>query len=67
MTRFPTYDDNIILLGQKMMQDAKKAGEFTDSERFKIVCHDCNTYLIGEKETIQHAKLTGHTNFHERS
>ena len=57
----------IIEMAREMMVIAKSAGQFTDTDKFKIMCGDCNTYLTGEAETVKHAKATGHTNFRERS
>ncbi|KAL4448875.1 hypothetical protein ABPG77_007592 [Micractinium sp. CCAP 211/92] len=44
---------------------AHKARAFTDTANFTLRCGVCQVGLKGEKEAVEHAKATGHTNFSE--
>jgi len=41
------------------------ARQYTDTANFKIRCGNCGTQLKSEKEAMDHAESTGHTNFQE--
>jgi ubiquitin thioesterase OTU1 len=42
-----------------------RARAFTDTARFSLRCGVCGAGVVGEKEAVQHARETGHTNFGE--
>lgn len=46
----------------KILQAAR---QYTDTANFKIRCGNCGTQLVSEKEAMNHAESTGHTNFQE--
>ena len=50
---------------RKVVAAANKARAFTDTGKFSIRCLVCQLGLLGEKEAVEHAKSTGHTNFSE--
>lgn len=41
------------------------ARQFTDTANFTLRCGVCQLGLKGEKEAVEHAKATGHSNFSE--
>ncbi|EFJ40472.1 hypothetical protein VOLCADRAFT_84470 [Volvox carteri f. nagariensis] len=57
--------------GAAIMQAAEKlvpthaVRQFTDTANFTLRCGVCQIGLKGEKEAVEHAKATGHTNFAE--
>ena len=46
---------------------AHNARQFTDVANFTLRCGACQKGLKGEKEALEHAKATGHSNFSEYS
>ncbi len=42
-----------------------QARQFTDVSRFKLRCLVCQRALGGQVDAMNHAKLTGHSNFGE--
>jgi ubiquitin thioesterase OTU1 len=44
---------------------AHAARAFTDTASFTLRCGACQLGLKGEKEAVEHAKATGHSNFTE--
>ena len=51
--------------GRALTRRAQQAGKYTDTASFTIRCLVCQRGLTGEKEAVEHAKATGHTNFSE--
>ena len=47
------------------VESAHQARQFTDMATFKLRCGTCQIGLKGEKEAVEHAKTTGHSNFTE--
>lgn len=50
---------------QKLVAEAHVARQFTDTANFTLRCGVCQIGLKGEKEAMEHAKSTGHSNFAE--
>ncbi|PRP86231.1 C2H2-type zinc finger-containing protein [Planoprotostelium fungivorum] len=65
ITIFSPKDDAATNKAMKLVQEANKAREFTDTGGFSLRCGVCQTGLKGEKEALEHAKKTGHQNFQE--
>jgi len=42
-----------------------KASQFVNVSKFTLRCLVCQAGLVGQKEAVEHAKTTGHTNFAE--
>ena len=49
----------------QLVARAHQARQFTDTASFTLRCGVCQIGLKGEKEAVEHAKSTGHTNFAE--
>ncbi|KAF2076844.1 hypothetical protein CYY_001872 [Polysphondylium violaceum] len=64
-TIFSRNDENVLKKFKKFVEDENKAGKFTDTSNFTLLCLDCNKTLKGEKEAALHAGQTGHGNFSE--
>jgi len=65
VTVFSPQDKSVLTKASKVVQDAHKAKQFTDTAGFSLRCGVCQTGLKGEKEALDHAKTTGHQNFQE--
>ncbi|EFN51272.1 hypothetical protein CHLNCDRAFT_28255 [Chlorella variabilis] len=56
----------MVMQGAKQLATkAQTARAFTDTANFTLRCGVCQIGLKGEKEAVEHAKTTGHTNFSE--
>lgn len=64
---FEADDDVVLTRAMELCALLRERGYFTDTARFKILCHDCGWTGEGEKALAQHASETGHGNFGETS
>lgn len=68
-TIFPILQDgtlgHVSKLAEKLVQDAHRQRKFTDTANFTLRCAVCQKALVGQKEAVEHATQTGHTNFQE--
>ncbi|KAL6052751.1 Ubiquitin thioesterase OTU1 [Balamuthia mandrillaris] len=63
VTVFSVSDEYVMRKAQVIAQDLQKKKQFVDTGNFTLRCLVCSTGLVGQKEAVEHAKLTGHTNF----
>jgi ubiquitin thioesterase OTU1 len=66
LTEFKPWDQPIEQMAREFLLKEKKAGKFTDTQKFQILCQQCQTVLIGEKGAAMHAMTTGHSQFVEK-
>lgn len=52
-------------LAESLVQEAHRKSKFTDTSKFTLRCGACQKGVVGQKEAVEHAKETGHTNFQE--
>ncbi|EFJ13476.1 hypothetical protein SELMODRAFT_181660 [Selaginella moellendorffii] len=52
-------------LAVKLVEESHRNRKFTDTASFTLRCGICQEGVVGQKEAVEHAKLTGHTNFQE--
>lgn len=64
-TIFPTEDERMLLEAAQLAREARSSRQFTDVQKFTLMCIDCKIRLNGQAAAQQHAKDTGHTNFGE--
>ncbi|CAL7938918.1 unnamed protein product [Xylocopa violacea] len=64
-TMFPTEDEKILFKAAELAKEVKSSRQFTDIQKFTLMCNDCKIKLNGQIEAQQHAKETGHMNFGE--
>lgn len=64
-TIFPTEDERILLEAAELAREVKSSRQFTDVQKFTLMCNDCKMKLNGQIAAQQHAKETGHMNFGE--
>ncbi|XP_034192500.2 yod1 deubiquitinase isoform X2 [Osmia lignaria lignaria] len=64
-TIFPTEDERMLLEAAELAREVKSSRQFTDIQKFTLMCNDCKIKLNGQMEAQQHAKETGHMNFGE--
>uniref|UniRef100_U5EMM2 Ubiquitin thioesterase OTU n=1 Tax=Corethrella appendiculata TaxID=1370023 RepID=U5EMM2_9DIPT len=64
-TIFPIEDNNVFIQAKQLAEEAKSSRQFTDVNKFKLKCNDCDCLIKGQNEAQQHAKQTGHFNFGE--
>lgn len=64
-TIFPTENDKILLQALELAKEAKSSHQFTDIQKFTLICNDCKIKLNGQTAVLQHAKQTGHMSFGE--
>ncbi|KAG2426130.1 hypothetical protein HYH02_014845 [Chlamydomonas schloesseri] len=55
----------IMAAAEKLVAATNAARQFTDTANFTLRCGVCQIGLKGEKEAVEHAKATGHSNFAE--
>jgi len=65
MTMFSTKDEQYIDFARELAIELNKKMQFVDTAKFSLRCGDCYEGLIGQKEALEHAKKTGHTNFQQ--
>lgn len=64
-TIFPAEDERMLLEAAELAKEAKSSRQFTDVQKFTLMCNDCKVKLNGQIEAQRHAKETGHKNFGE--
>lgn len=62
-TTFATDDEAALAGALAVAEELKSARAFVDTSSFALLCTVCNTPLKGQKEAIEHAEATSHTNF----
>ena len=65
LTEFQVDDMQTYQQAIELSKELKGKREFTDTGNFKLKCNVCYVGLVGEKEAVEHASATGHTNFAE--
>lgn len=63
-TMFPA-GDAVLDSALTVATELQKKRQFVDPNRFTLMCGNCSIGIVGQKEAIEHAKATGHTNFQE--
>eukprot|EP00186_Timspurckia_oligopyrenoides_P003037 CAMPEP_0182452492 /NCGR_PEP_ID=MMETSP1172-20130603/44275_1 /TAXON_ID=708627 /ORGANISM="Timspurckia oligopyrenoides, Strain CCMP3278" /LENGTH=333 /DNA_ID=CAMNT_0024650327 /DNA_START=80 /DNA_END=1081 /DNA_ORIENTATION=- len=63
--QFPIDDEYVLHAAMQIAIKANAERAYTDTAGFQLRCADCGTRLEGEKQAVQHATSTGHTNFRE--
>lgn len=66
ITECKPWDQPIEQMALDFLQQEKRAGKFTDTQNFQILCQQCQTILKGEKGAAMHAMQTGHSQFVEK-
>eukprot|EP00850_Spirogloea_muscicola_P019722 SM000197S05465 [mRNA] locus=s197:174516:176135:+ [translate_table: standard] len=68
-TIFPVRSDRSIgtvsVLAESVVVEAHRARQYTDTANFTLRCGVCQQGVKGQKEAVEHAQKTGHTNFQE--
>lgn len=64
-TIFPIDDESVFLQAQQLAEEAKSSRQYTDVNKFKLRCMDCDAVFTGQLDATTHAKSKGHTNFGE--
>ncbi|EFA81226.1 C2H2-type zinc finger-containing protein [Heterostelium album PN500] len=59
-TIFATTDEATLKKAIDFVEKEHKAGKFTNTANFQLICLDCNKILTGEKEATIHAMQTKH-------
>lgn len=65
ITQFAANDMYAVEKARQVAQIAHQAKQYTDTQNFLLKCNDCGARLRGEKDAVQHATNTSHTNFSE--
>lgn len=65
VTVFCVDDEAAMAQARGVAAEAHRARQFTDTAKFSLRCLGCQKGLVGEKDAMEHAKATGHTNFSE--
>eukprot|EP01121_Diplochlamys_sp_Union-15-3_P015405 TRINITY_DN5083_c0_g1_i1.p1 TRINITY_DN5083_c0_g1~~TRINITY_DN5083_c0_g1_i1.p1 ORF type:complete len:363 (-),score=78.90 TRINITY_DN5083_c0_g1_i1:40-1098(-) len=65
ITIFSPKDKAMELKFRDLITKEHKAGNYTNTAQFKLLCKQCNNIFVGESGATLHAKKTGHTNFEE--
>jgi len=55
----------VLLEAAQLAKEARSSRQFTDVQKFTLICTDCKIMLNGQAAAQQHAKDTGHKNFGE--
>lgn len=62
------FDSNDMVTYEQALgvaRELKQKRQFTDTGKFSLRCGVCYIGLVGEREAVEHARATGHTNFSE--
>ncbi|GAM17900.1 hypothetical protein SAMD00019534_010750 [Acytostelium subglobosum LB1] len=65
ITIFSSNDATTLKKATSFIEKENKEGKFTDTNKFQLICLDCNKVLVGEKEASMHAMETKHSKFTE--
>ena len=65
VTKFKTSDDESLECARELAEELYKKRQFVDVANFTLMCGICYEKFIGEKDALEHAKQTGHSNFQE--
>lgn len=68
ITRLPVDSartEEVLAAARRLVRAAHEARQFTDTASFTLRCGRCDQGLKGEKEAVEHAKTTGHSDFTE--
>ena len=60
---FEATDEQIVEKARDLCKILQGKGYFTDTASFTVRCNECGGTFTGEKEAVEHAASTGHTNF----
>lgn len=66
ITLFDLTDAAMLSSAKSLAQKEHDGNKFTDTANFALRCGQCNTLLKGEKQAVEHASKTGHTDFQEK-
>jgi len=66
LTEVKPWDQAVEQMALDYLQKEKKAGNYTDTQSFQILCLQCQSVLVGEKGAAKHAMTTGHSQFVEK-
>jgi len=53
------------LEASQLAKEARSSRQYTDVQKFTLMCNDCKIRLSGQVAAQQHAKDTGHMSFGE--
>jgi len=62
---FDANDTVILEAARELCGQLKKQHYYTDTQKFSIKCNKCGWKGSGEREAVQHATETGHSDFGE--
>ncbi|GLD92707.1 hypothetical protein PINS_up001286 [Pythium insidiosum] len=65
VTLFPINDFTKVERASEVAVEAHQNHEYTDVSGFQIVCLECRTQLVGQRQARAHAESTGHQRFGE--
>ena len=66
LVEFKPWDQPVEKMALDYLRKEKRAGNYTDTQKFQILCQQCQTILVGEKGAAMHAMTTGHSQFVEK-
>lgn len=62
---FAAGADDLLDEVKELALDRRKKRQFTNLRSGSLLCKQCDCVFTGQKEAVEHAKQTGHTNFGE--
>lgn len=67
VSQFDPSNEEVLSQAQALAADLQKKKLFVNIATGDLYCNQCFTVLKGEKEAVEHAKNTGHTNFGQKA
>jgi ubiquitin thioesterase OTU1 len=67
VAQFEVFDDEVYLKAKEIGEKLGKAGYYTDTKKFGIVCNTCKWEGTGEQSAAAHFAETKHTDFGQLS
>lgn len=61
----PSGSDDLLDEVKAIAAERQRKRQFTNLQSGAMICKQCDTVLVGQREAVEHAKATGHTNFGE--
>lgn len=61
--QFPAGSDDIIEESKVLARELQKKRQFVNLQSGTIICKNCGEVFAGQREAVEHAKITSHVNF----
>jgi ubiquitin thioesterase OTU1 len=64
--QFDAHEEDVVELAKDYANELNQKKQFVNLATGQLICNECFAVLQGEKDAVEHAKTTGHTNFGQK-